>query len=207
MRRLVVLGRRDESGVKLAWICRSPPAYQDCAIVLEQASTGDVSGFAFTPPDRVEALDKASLGQPLFDSGFLLEDGLEDFWRWPVETLTGTPSLLGHACTGLAFQRPPGQAGTCSRVEVWIATDLAVPLLMTKVNAAGETLRRFAVRKLARDPDAGWVPVSIDITDGGGSSRTTWNNVRGELNPPLSPSLFTPAGLREHLAPVPAAGE
>jgi hypothetical protein len=171
---LRVLGRTDRTGTRVLFQVLWPAAVAGYALNLEYAPGADgANGFLLEPPDRVTPLDGALRVRPFLDTGLLIDDFVEDFWRWPSQRHAGEARMDGNACEILESRPAPGTASPYSMVRSWIVKSRSVPVRVRKYGHDGVLLRRFDFAGATRGNRDDGLPARLVIERAGGASSAT----------------------------------
>jgi hypothetical protein len=112
------------------------------------ASAGQPLSITAQQGDNAEqTLAGDALDAPLFDTDLTLADFLAMQWRWPVDGVIGTQTILQHDCQ--IVQLNEAAPGT-RRLRACIAADIGLPLLSEQLDADGRVIRRYRVQALTR---------------------------------------------------------
>lgn len=182
--------RRDESGTRLLYQVLWPVADKGAALYLENFGKKNLSGFFFTPPDKVEQLGRDALATSYLDSDFNVEDLLDDFWEWP-DRKAGAEEEAGREKCRIVNLRPPADAITnYSLVRAWISEEKAVPLRLLKFDRQGQAAKEFLVQKIVQN-EKFWFPMETIIQKPGGTRQTTFEISRGDRDVEVPVSDFS----------------
>jgi hypothetical protein len=109
-------------------------------------------------------------GDPIGDSDLTWSDLSLGFLWWPAPRLAGVDTVLGRECILLDLDAPPdGRAARCARL--WIDRELRVVLQAEAYDAAGNLVRRLAVRSVKKT-DGHWMIKDLDVERPGAARRT-----------------------------------
>jgi hypothetical protein len=168
-----ILSRQEGRATHLLYQVVWPQPLRGYALCLERSDDGAESrGFLFEPPDRVTSLGGEVRTRAFLDSDLLIDDLIEDFWRWPSQRVAGQASVGGRACTILESRPPTGASSVYSLVRSWIAQARPVPMRIDKLDRNGQLCRRLTfVAPSNRGPE-GPMPARLAV-EVPGSTRTT----------------------------------
>jgi hypothetical protein len=171
--------RRDDGGVRLLYQTLWPTAEKGAALYMEKATSRNLTGFFFTPPNKVEPLTAERLGTPYLDSDLNLEDLIEDFWQWPNPKFSGEEVVDREPCRIINL-RPPSEAkSSYSLIRAWVSEEKATPFRLVKFDRAGHAAKEFAIQKVMHR-DKLWVPVVTLISKPGKAQQTLFEISRGD---------------------------
>lgn len=188
--------RRDENGTRLLYQVLWPAADKGAALYLEHSSKKNLSGFFFTPPDKVEQLGRDALAISYLGSDLSIEDLLDDFWEWP-DAKAGAEEEAGHEKCRIINLRPPSDATTnYSLVRAWISEEKAVPMRLLKFDRRGQAVKEFLVQKIVQNQGF-WFPMETIIQKPGGTRQTTFEISRGDRDVEVPASDFSLEAIRK----------
>jgi hypothetical protein len=174
MAQVRILGSHDARTTRLLYQVIWPRPVRGYALYVERKSDPAVesSGFLFEPPDRVTPLTREVRTHAFLASDLLIEDLIEDFWRWPSQRVAGEASVEGQACTILE-SRPPAETGSVySLVRTWIAQARPVPMRIDKLDRNGQPAGRMTLSGPSRRGAEGPTPARL-VVEVPGSAHTT----------------------------------
>lgn len=168
---LRVLGRREGRSSKTLYQIIWPRPARGYALCVERSNQAvEAGGFLFEPPDRVTPITGPVRLRTFFDSDLLIDDLIEDFWRWPLQRMAGEERVEGHATTILESRPPAGSASPYALVRSWIARTR--PVRIEKFNRNGQLARRLTYVGSTRGGASGRTPARL-VVEVPGATRTT----------------------------------
>lgn len=192
---VLVKGRRAGNTSTTLVAAMWPAEVKGHALVLDRRDGGEATGFRFTPPDKVERIDRAGLDDPLFGTGLCADDLTESFWEWPDPRVTG-PGKQGNADCWIVESRPRGARSRHGLVRSWIDPRKNAPAMIEKFGNDGKLTTRVTIERWAKRDDGGWSPAAMRIESPATSGVTTVSFSRGERGLALPASDFTPAAVK-----------
>jgi hypothetical protein len=187
---LRIKGRRNESGPRLLYQVLWPATEKGAALYLEHFGKNSLSGFFFTPPNKIEQLGRDALATSYLGSDLNVEDLLDDFWEWP-DAKAGTQEEAGREKCRIVNLRPPPDATTnYSLVRAWISEEKAVPMRLLKFDRQGQAAKEFLVQKIVQNQKF-WFPMETIIQKPGGTRQTTFEISRGDRDVEVPLSEFS----------------
>lgn len=186
-----IVGRRENNATRILYQILWPTALKGQAAVIERRQNPPAAGFLFEPPDRVARLSPVLFATPFAGTGLTFEDLAEDFWRWPLQQVTGQGRGGEDACTILE-SRPSSEIVTAySLVRSCVAPKKATPLWIEKFGADGRRAKRMsfeAPARKSRDQDSRLVMI---VDNGTASQRTRVEFLKSERGITVSPDEFS----------------
>ncbi|HVF70387.1 MAG TPA: outer membrane lipoprotein-sorting protein [Chthoniobacterales bacterium] len=193
---LRIKGRRDDSGIRLLYQILWPTAEKGAALYLERLEKGNLTGFSFTPPDKVQSIGAEQLSSAYLDSDLTIEDLIDDFWRWP-DVKSGAEEGVNRENCRIVNLRPSTETKSrYSLIRAWISEEKAVPMRIVKFDRKGEAVKEFSVEKVTQR-DKLWFPVSTVIRKPGGTQQTWFEISRGERDVEVPLSDFSVEEIRK----------
>jgi hypothetical protein len=182
--------RRDEDGTRLLYQVLWPAADKGTALYLEKLGRKNLSGFFFTPPDKVQPLGADPASTAYFDSDLNLEDLTDDFWHW-TDIKGGAEEQAGRETCRIVNLRPTADAKSdYSLVRAWISEEKAVAMRLLKFNHQGQAVKEFMVQKIVQN-EKFWFPMLTIIQKPGATRQTTFEISRGDRDVEIPLSDFS----------------
>jgi hypothetical protein len=173
-----------------------PKERQGEGVLLKQEGRKPISGFVFTPPDAMKAVDGEALREPLFGSDLRLADLIENFYAWESQTF-GAEEEAGRVKCRILESKPGGGRRTVDvLVRSWIDTARLVPMRVEKFSKPGRPGRIFETTRVTREEDGRFLPASLTIRAPDAQSTTSLEGSRINTRVSYTPENFTPDALR-----------
>ena len=187
---LRIKGRRDENGTRLLYQVLWPAADKGAALYLERLSKKPLTGFHFTPPDKMEPIGADALSTSYLGSDLSIEDLTDDFWQWS-DAKAGAREEAGREQCLIVNLRPPSDAKTnYSLIRAWVSEEKAVPMRLLKFNRQGQAEREFLVQKIVQNQKF-WFPTVTIVQKPGGTRQSTFEISRGDRDAEVPLSDFS----------------
>jgi hypothetical protein len=194
-----IKGRRDETSARWLYQVLWPTAEKGAALYLERLGKKNLSGFFFTPPDKIEAIGDDPLGASYLNSDLSLEDLADDFWQWP-DAKAGAQEQAGReTCRIVNLRPPPDVKSNYSLVRAWISEEKAVPMRLLKFNRQGQPAKEFMVQKIVQNQKF-WFPMVTIIQKPGATRQTIFEISRGDRDVEVPVSDFSLEEIRKAAA-------
>lgn len=198
---LVIKGRRQGDAIQTLYQILWPKQAMGQALVVETSADGKVTGFLFEPPGRTVPLSPKVMAQPLFGTNVTVEDVAEAYWHWPHQKLAGEEKVSGRPCTILESRPGSDTPTSYSLVRSWIASDIALPLVVEKFGKDGALDKRFVAAKVVRQSPGSWAAAVLVVDSMGGRGRTTLEGTKSDRDIDIPAEQFTLEALKKVLAP------
>jgi hypothetical protein len=194
--------RRDSNVTHLLYQVLWPESHKGEAVSLERTADGEISGFIYSPPEKVTTINASTLQNACLDSDLTVEDLAESFLLWPSQRITGEEMMGGELCKIIESRPPPGAKSAYTLVRSWISPEKLLPLRIDKTVGEERSTKRFIVQKTARFEGV-WVPV-ITVVQGTEKSRQTVLEIsRGDRDVEISAKEFTLESIKGLTPPAP----
>lgn len=188
---LLIKGRQEARTRQLIYRVLWPKARAGQALLIHRTEGQATTGWLFEPPDKVTQLTPQLARLPFFGTDISLEDIIEDFWRWPSQTLGGEEIVNKHPCKILESRAPAESVSGYSLVKSWIAPELALPLRLEKYDLQSNLVKRFIIEKLHKDSHGDFLPAILLIDSANGRTRTRFEGTKFESDLQFSPTDFS----------------
>jgi len=182
--------RHDVNVTRLLYQVLWPEPHKGEAVYLERTAAGEISGFIFTPPEKVTTINGSTLQNACLDSDLTIEDLAEGFLLWPSQRITGEEMMGGELCKIVESRPPPSAKSAYTLVRSWISPEKLLPVRIDKTGGDERSTKRFTIQKTARFEGV-WVPV-ITVVQGVEKSRQTLLELsRGDRDVEIPAKEFT----------------
>jgi outer membrane lipoprotein-sorting protein len=174
-----IAGRRDGDVFRTLFQVFWPDRFKGSAVYFERAATGEPRGFGLTPPRDVWPLEGDALRRPLVGSDLLVEDLVENFWRWPRHVLVGADRVDDDQCT-IVESHAPSETPHAATVRSCISERKQMALRVEKLDETRRVTRRMTVVRTRRGAGGRWSATSLQFEVPGTERSTVVEFTRAE---------------------------
>ena len=201
---LRVLGRADATGTHVLYQALWPADIAGYAVAIARPPRAGASdGFLLEPPGRVTPLDASLRARGFLDTDLLIDDLVEDFWRWPLQQYSGDATVNGVACAVLESRAAATPVLPIPLVKSWITKTRDVPVRIEKYGADGRLARRIVFVRAGRKGRDEATPARLVVEPAHGRSSTTVEFFASERDVDVPASLFALEQLKRAAARQP----
>jgi hypothetical protein len=192
---LQIKSRRTGSATDVVYHVLWPKEQKNAAVLLRKSSNRPATGWRFSPPDQLSAIDPPQMNEPLFGSDLSYEDIVDDFFAWPQQAIVGTEVVDRVNCRILESKPGRGGSSSYSSVKSWVDTRRFVPLRVEKFGPGGRLVRRIDTTRVVTDDKGRHIPANLTVRRAGSQSVTELDGARLKLDVTFADREFTSEGL------------
>lgn len=167
---LQIKSRRSKDASIVAYEVLWPKERRGERVVLRQRGTVAPEGTFRPVNGEPQSLSGAGLMEPLFGSSLAYRDVIENFYRWPRQSLAGHEKIGTVDC--VILESRPGDASSYGKVRSWIDLRRMIPLRVEKFDRQDRLVRRFETSQVARDDIGRHVPAGLTVQRAGDDGVT-----------------------------------